>query len=73
MTEGERAEIAAKAKALGDDSWELLNFGNLRKNASAGAMAEALERDAQWIRLHTEAVVGLIENLASQIRMNHEW
>jgi len=37
-----------RAKQIGDDSWELLNFMQLPQDASAGEQAEALEKDKTW-------------------------
>jgi len=57
----------AQANAIGRDSWELNNFQQLRKNASAASQVEALKRDQKWQEDHMGDVSGRIDALVWDI------
>ena len=57
----------AEAKAIGSDSWELLAFSQLRRNASAKSQVEALRRDQKWQELHQIEVSASIDRLIRDI------
>ena len=57
----------AEAKAIGDDSWELLNFQQLRRNASVKSQVEALERDRKWQEDHQTEITHRIDRLIRDI------
>lgn len=55
------------AKAIGDDSWELLNYTQLSSNASAARQIEALKADQDWQRNHQDEVSRRIDVLIADI------
>jgi len=55
------------AKKIGDDSFELLNFGNLPDSASENRQRNALKRDRDWQTDHHNEIVARIDYLISNI------
>lgn len=55
------------AKAIGDDSWELLNYTQLPSNASAARQIEALKADQDWQRNHHDEISRRIDVLIADI------
>ena len=62
------AKTKREVKKIGDDSWTLINFENLRKNAGRGAQIEALQKDLRWQQDHLLEISGRIDELISKIR-----
>lgn len=61
-------EHIKRAKELGDDSWELINFNELQTNASTESQVKALNRDRDWLTSHVECVAAGIDDLIQDIR-----
>jgi hypothetical protein len=64
MKHGEHIMAASK---IGSDSWALLNFENLPRNASRKRQIEALHADQRWLRNHTEEICHQIDKLIREI------
>jgi hypothetical protein len=57
----------AMAEWIGADSWELLNFEQLPRNASAERQIEALKLDQKWQRNKFEETSRSIDELIADI------
>ena len=57
----------AEARAIAGDSFELMHYGQLRKNASVARQVEALKRDQAWQKMHQEEVSERIDELIRSI------
>ena len=55
------------ANRIGADSWELLSFVNLPKNASSARQITALKQDREWQRLKYEETGDAIDRLIADI------
>lgn len=62
-----RKTAMRRAKEIGDDSWELSHFAALPKNASRKKQVEALNRDAEWLKDHVQAMCSEIDYLIRDI------
>lgn len=58
----------ARATEIGNDSWQLQHFEQLRKNASIAAQIEALESDQLWQAHHSIEISGQMDELIRDIR-----
>ena len=56
-----------RAKSIGDDSWELLNFTDLPHDASKERQIEALKQDQMWQENHLNMISTRIDNLIDRI------
>jgi len=66
------AEIRRRAKAIGDDSWELVNFVELPRNASRTQMITALRHDSRWMEDKANEIVCAIGRLTGAIANGEE-
>ena len=55
------------AKSIGNDSWELINYSQLPKNASAARQVKALEDDLKWLEDHQIEISSRINYLIDEI------
>ena len=55
------------AEQIGDDSWELIHYTSLPKNASRAKQTEALRRDQEWLLSHIQEVSHSIDELIGMI------
>ena len=55
------------AAEIGADSWAMLNFEQLPRNASAARQVEALKADQTWQRLKWEETSRAIDELIADI------
>ncbi len=55
--------VELRAEAIGDDSFELLNFAGLPDNASKVRQMEALKQDQKWLENHHNEISRRIDNL----------
>ena len=62
-----KPEHIKMAKAIGEDSWELLNFIQLPKNASKEKQIEALKSDLNWMKNHLYTIEHSIDELCKLI------
>jgi hypothetical protein len=62
-----RAEHVNEAEQIGAESFSLLNYGQLPRNASAVRQADALKRDQHWQQLHHDEVSSRIDRLIRAI------
>ncbi len=62
-----KPEHIETAVDIGNDSWELINFNQLPKNASVKRQVEALRADRNWQQNHMEQTARRIDNLISEI------
>lgn len=62
-----RHEHIRMARAIGKDSWELINFMQLPKNASGEEQIEALKADATWMDGHMIEIAQEIDVLCRLI------
>ena len=56
-----------EAKLIGNDSWELINFTQLPKNASRKRQIEALKDDQKWQEDHMIEISSQIDYLIADI------
>ena len=56
-------EIINEAISIGNDSYELQHFMQLKKTASNKSQIEALKSDQSWQRDHLDEVSGRIDRL----------
>jgi len=61
-----RDEIDREAAAIGDDSWELLNYQQAR-GKSAKKILEALWADDDWLERHATVISHRIQRLIRRI------
>jgi len=64
-----RQEHIETASQIGGDSWALLNFEQLPRNASAARQIEALKADQTWQRMKWEETSRAIDELISDISL----
>ena len=62
-----RPENIETAEQIGADSWALLNYDQLPRNASAARQIEALKADQTWQRLKWEETSRAIDDLIASI------
>ena len=62
-----KLEHITRAKEIGADSWELLNYNSLPNSASREHQVVMLIRDQAWLRDHTEEVCRRIDLLIQAI------
>ena len=55
--------VELRAKAIGNDSFELLNFAGLSVIASNARQIEALRQDQRWLENHHNEISRRIDNL----------
>ncbi len=55
--------VELRAKAIGNDSFELLNFAGLPATASVARQKEALRQDQRWLENHHNEISRRIDNL----------
>ena len=63
-----KKEHTLEAKKIGEDSWELLRFTDLAKNASRAAQVDALKSDRKWLCDHMDEVCHRIDDLIKEIQ-----
>lgn len=56
-----------EAERIGADSYSLLNYSELPRNASRARQVEALKRDQHWQQLHHDEVSRWIDYLIQDI------
>ncbi len=61
------AKHIEEAKHISADSWQLLNFMQLRKNASKASQIEALRADQLWQENHNNEIIRSIDRLIEDI------
>ena len=61
-----------EAKRIGDDSWDLLHWQDLRRNASPEQQIEALRADQRWLLDHYYDTIGAIDDLIYDIESGSE-
>ena len=62
-----QARHIKEANDIGGNSYELLNYSGLRRNASSSKQIEALLSDQRWQRMHHEEVSSTIDDLIADI------
>lgn len=60
-----------EAIAIGNASYELLNFSQLPSNASVERQVRALKRDREWMENHTQDITGRIDCLIQDIESEY--
>ena len=55
--------VELRAEAIGNDSFELLNFVSLSAIASKAKQIEALRQDQKWLENHHNEISRRIDNL----------
>jgi hypothetical protein len=63
-----KARHVLVANEIGNDSYELINFNQLPKSASAERQISALEADKEWQRSHHDETIRAIDRLIQEIR-----
>ena len=67
MTRKEIRAAIKEAKAIAHDSWSLLHFEALPKNATPFEMGSALRKDRRWIEDHCNEVCKRIDRLCYEV------
>jgi len=67
-----QTEHIKEANDIGNNSYQLLNFAQLPKDASAEAQVEALKQDATWQENHASDVMRSIDRLIRKIEESNE-
>ncbi len=62
-----RPEHIEEARQIGANSFALLQYDQLQRNASAARQIEALKRDQHWQQLHHDEVSSRIDRLIQDI------
>ena len=62
-----QADHIQEAEMIGAESFSLLNYNQLPRNASAARQVDALKRDQHWQQLHHEEVSSRIDRLIYEI------
>lgn len=62
-----RQEHIEEARQIGADSFALLQYDQLPRNASAARQVDALKRDQHWQQLHHDEVSSRIDRLIQDI------
>ena len=62
-----QADHIQEAEMIGAESFSLLNYNQLPRNASAARQVDALKRDQHWQQLHHDEVSSRIDRLIRAI------
>jgi hypothetical protein len=65
-------KLREEAKAIGKDSYSLLNFERLPLNASVSKQIEALRADRRWQEDHLVEISGRIDRLIQKLEEEHK-